>query len=124
MIILCFTTNYEIRKYGKKVKKIFIDIYKKDLIYIPSNPIKKVNSFSTEPPLNELKTDYSQSRNKILMINHYNSSTRELNDYSYQNQIKSKLTFNDFEMNYNSKTQNNNNNEIYDKKMTCFSIFY
>ena len=88
MIILCFTTNYEIKKYGKKVKKIFIDIYKKDSIYIPSNPIKKVNSFSTDPP--------SQSRNKILMINHYNSSTRELNDHSYQNQIKSKLTFNDF----------------------------
>ena len=103
MIILCFITNYEIKKYGKKVKKIFIDIYKKDSIYIPSNPIKKVNSLSSDPPLNELKTDYSQSRNKVLMINHYNSSTRELNDHSYQNQIKSKLTFNDFEMNFNLK---------------------
>ncbi len=139
IIILCYTTNYEVRKYGKKVIQIYKDVFKKNsLIFLP-NPIQKRNSLKNKS-FDEMKTEEFSSKKMIILTPSYSTSSefRELStkEDNFLNKIKSKIIFNDFEINIyqNQKNKNNKKNKetvnykllsfLYCQNLTNFSLIY
>ena len=129
IIILCFTTNYEIKKYGEKVILLYKEVFQNNTLNCLPNPIKKRNSLHKS--FDDIKTEELSSKKTLVITGTYNSSSSDFHELSskednYLNKIKSKITFNDFEINFNQNQKKNKKKTVKETinfKLICF-IFY